>query len=64
MFSTKYKGIHVSVSIFSQINLLRESGYRKGDPIAAYVFLLCAQILLHMLDNIKNIEGISTNKQL
>ena len=39
-----------------------ERGCRQGDPIAAYVFLLCAQILLLMVDNNNSIAGISIKK--
>ena len=39
-----------------------ERGCRQGDPIAAYVFLLCAQILLLIVDNNNSIAGISIKK--
>ena len=35
-----------------------KSGCRQGNPIAAYMFLLCTQILLLMVDNNKSIAGI------
>ena len=36
-----------------------ERGYKQGDLIAPYLFLLCAQILFLMIDNNKDIKGIT-----
>ena len=36
-----------------------EKGCHQGDPLAAYLFLMCAQILLLMTKHDKSIKGIS-----
>ena len=36
-----------------------ERGCRQGDPIASYLFLLCAQVLYYLFDQNSNIHGIS-----
>ena len=58
MFSTNIKG-SVQQSGFWSRSLNTERGYRQGDPISAYVFLLCAQIFFLMADNTKSITEIS-----
>ena len=37
-------------------------GYRPGDPIAPYLFLLCAQIMYLLIKNDALIKGIFINK--
>ena len=38
-------------------------GCRQGDPIAAYCFILCAELLAIKIRNNKNISGIKVDKQ-
>ena len=38
-----------------------QRGCRQGDPIASYLFLLCCQIMYHMVNNNINIKGITVN---
>ena len=39
-----------------------ERGCRQGDPIAAYLFLICGQIMYLLLMNNKDLKGIQVNK--
>ena len=36
-----------------------ERGCRQGDPISPYLFLLCAEILAHMIRQNDSIKGYS-----
>ena len=36
-------------------------GCRQGDPISAYLFIICAQIMFLLVQNDKNFRGISIN---
>ena len=38
-------------------------GCRQGDPISPYIFLLCGEILAHMIRQNDNIKGYSVNEQ-
>ena len=38
-----------------------ERGCRQGDPISAYLFLLCAQVMFVLIDNETNLKGIQIN---
>ena len=41
-----------------------ERGCKQGDPIAAYLFLLCAQILTYMIKQNPNIKGLFIGKEI
>ena len=36
-------------------------GCRQGDPISPYIFIMCAEVLGHMIRNEQNIKGIEIN---
>ena len=39
-------------------------GCRQGDPIAPYLFLICAQILFLLIDSNPEIKGIKINNNI
>ena len=41
-----------------------ERGCKQGDPIAAYLFLICAQILTYMIKQNPNIRGLFVDKEI
>ena len=57
LFNSNIKGTVLQVGFLSEfINIQR--GCKQGDPIAPYLFILCAQIILKMMKNNNNINGI------
>ena len=60
IFNTDIKAF-VLQSGFLSLPISIERGCRQGDPIAAYLFLLCAQVLYLMFENNSDIKGICIN---
>ena len=57
IFNTNIKATVLQCGVMSKsINI--EKGCRQGDPIASYLFLLCAQILLLLVESNIKIKGI------
>ena len=52
---------YVIQSGFLSASINIERGCRQGDPIALYLFILCAQILCYMIIQNKKIRGINFN---
>ena len=60
-FNKHLKGSVIQSGFLSRLFNI-ERGCRHDNPIAAYMFLLCAQITLLMVDNNKSITEISIKK--
>ena len=60
---TFYKGIKSSVIVNNTPTpwFPIERGCRQGDPISPYIFLLCGEILAHMIRQNGNIKGFSVH---
>ena len=58
LFNTDIKAYILQSGFLSSAIKIRR-GCRQGDPIASYLFLLCAQVLCYMIENNENIRGIS-----
>ena len=41
-----------------------EKGCKQGDPIAAYLFILCAQILTYLINQNDKIKGINIGNEI
>ena len=64
MEETFYKDIKATVIVNGQItqwfNIQR--GFRQGDPISPYVFIMCVEILAIMIREDEDIKRIYINK--
>ena len=60
---TFYNGIKSSVIVNNSPTqwFPIERGCRQGDPISPYIFLLCGEVLAHMIRQNENIKGYSVN---
>ena len=61
VLNTKIKASILQCGVLSEFFDI-ERGCRQGDPIAAYLFLLCGQIMYLLLMNNDNLKGIVINK--
>ena len=61
LFNTEVKASVIQCGILSEFFNI-SSGARQGDPIAAYVFILCAQILHLLIQSNTNIKGIKIHE--
>ena len=57
LFNTKITASILQVGVLSDFFSI-ERGCKQGDPIAPYLFLLCAQVLCEMILSNKNAKGI------
>ena len=53
----------VQLNGFSSNFFTVKRGCRQGNPISAYIFISCAEILNIKLKNNKNIKGIHVNNK-
>ena len=55
-----YKNINSCVMVNGKISdwFSITRGCRQGDPLSPYIFILCAEILAHMIRKNKNIKGV------
>ena len=61
---TFYKNIKSTVIVNGQTTqwFTVERGWRQGDPISPYIFILCVEILSIMIQEDSDIKGIWINK--
>ena len=57
ILNTNIKASVMQMGILSQFFYILR-GCRQGDPIAPYLFILCANVLLYLIYSNKNIKGI------
>ena len=62
LFNTGITGTILQAGVLSEPFPIKR-GCKQGDPIAPYLFLLCAQILCEMVLNNKNIRGITIGEE-
>ena len=62
LFNSNIKAI-VLQSGFLSVFINIERGCKQGDPIAQYLFIICAQILFVLIHNNSNIKGVKVGSE-